>query len=77
MFNLVGQVRDHRVDGQQLGQTFIAQPADTSHFAIKWDGEWQITYETFRDMGVAYADGTRADLPAGGGAVPQSTWCRW
>jgi multidrug efflux pump subunit AcrB len=25
--------------------------------AIKWDGEWQITYETFRDMGLAYAVG--------------------
>ncbi|HRN62001.1 MAG TPA: efflux RND transporter permease subunit, partial [Luteimonas sp.] len=24
---------------------------------IKWDGEWQITYETFRDMGIAYAAG--------------------
>jgi multidrug efflux pump subunit AcrB len=57
MFNLVDQIRDHRVDGQKLDQTFIAQPADTSHFAIKWDGEWQITYETFRDMGIAYAAG--------------------
>jgi multidrug efflux pump subunit AcrB len=26
-------------------------------FALKWDGEWQITYETFRDMGLAYAAG--------------------
>nr|HRK56582.1 efflux RND transporter permease subunit [Burkholderiaceae bacterium] len=25
--------------------------------ALKWDGEWQITYETFRDMGLAYAVG--------------------
>ena len=25
--------------------------------AIKWDGEWQITYETFRDMGLAYGVG--------------------
>ncbi len=25
--------------------------------AIKWDGEWQVTYETFRDMGTAYAVG--------------------
>ncbi len=57
MFNLVGQIRDHRVGGQRVQQTFIAQPADTSHFAIKWDGEWQITYETFRDMGIAYAAG--------------------
>jgi multidrug efflux pump subunit AcrB len=24
---------------------------------VKWDGEWQITYETFRDMGLAYAVG--------------------
>ena len=24
---------------------------------LKWDGEWQITYETFRDMGIAYAIG--------------------
>ena len=26
-------------------------------YALKWDGEWQITYETFRDMGLAYAVG--------------------
>jgi hypothetical protein len=26
-------------------------------YAIKWDGEWQITYETFRDMGAAYGVG--------------------
>jgi multidrug efflux pump subunit AcrB len=24
---------------------------------VKWDGEWQITYETFRDMGLAYSVG--------------------
>ena len=28
-----------------------------SGYAIKWDGEWQVTYETFRDMGLAYAVG--------------------
>jgi len=26
-------------------------------YALKWDGEWQITYETVRDMGIAYAAG--------------------
>ncbi len=57
MFDLVGQLRDNKVDGQLLRQTFIAQPQDTSDFAVKWDGEWQITYETFRDMGIAYAAG--------------------
>ncbi len=57
MFDLVGQLNDATVDGQKIAQTFIAQPQDTSVFAIKWDGEWQITYETFRDMGIAYAAG--------------------
>ncbi|HET7793448.1 MAG TPA: efflux RND transporter permease subunit, partial [Rhizobacter sp.] len=38
--------------GGLLGETFIRQPADPwRDYAIKWDGEWQITYETFRDMG--------------------------
>jgi len=57
MFDLVGQVNDNLIGGQKIAQTFIAQPQDTSDFAIKWDGEWQITYETFRDMGIAYAVG--------------------
>jgi multidrug efflux pump subunit AcrB len=57
MFDLVGQGSDNTIGGYRLGQTFIAQPEDTSTFAIKWDGEWQITYETFRDMGIAYAAG--------------------
>ncbi|MFY9326952.1 MAG: efflux RND transporter permease subunit [Georgfuchsia sp.] len=44
--------------GGTLGEYFINQPADPQReFAIKWDGEWQITYETFRDMGAAYAVG--------------------
>ncbi len=57
MFGIVGQLGDHKVAGQTLAQTFITQPADTSGYAVKWDGEWQITYETFRDMGIAYAAG--------------------
>ncbi|QOW25142.1 efflux RND transporter permease subunit [Lysobacter sp. H23M47] len=57
MFDLVGQLNRDEVDGQHLAQTFISQPPDTSDFAIKWDGEWQITYETFRDMSIAYAAG--------------------
>jgi multidrug efflux pump subunit AcrB len=57
MFDLVGQVSDHDIAGRRLQQRFIRQPADTAVEAIKWDGEWQITYETFRDMGIAYAAG--------------------
>ena len=41
-----------------LGEYWIRQPGDAwRQYAIKWDGEWQITYETFRDMGAAYAVG--------------------
>ena len=31
------------------------QPADSSKYAMKWDGEWHITYEVFRDLGIAFA----------------------
>jgi multidrug efflux pump subunit AcrB len=44
--------------GAPLGEYFISQPSDPyRQFSLKWDGEWQITYETFRDMGLAYAVG--------------------
>ena len=36
---------------------FASPPTPTASYAIKWDGEWQITYETFRDMGAAYGVG--------------------
>jgi len=57
MFSMVGELRKQPVDGHVLEQHFIAQPEDTGRFAVKWDGEWQITYETFRDMGMAYSVG--------------------
>ena len=45
---------------QQAGapeQYFIDQPPLPEKGTLKWDGEWQITYETFRDMGAAYSVG--------------------
>jgi len=45
-------------DGGTLGETFVRQPEDPyRQYALKWDGEWQVTYDTFRDMGIAYAVG--------------------
>ena len=45
-------------EGGGLGEYFVRQPSDPyRQFAIKWDGEWQVTYETFRDMGLAYGVG--------------------
>ena len=32
-----------------------SQPYDASKYAMKWDGEWHITYEVFRDLGIAFA----------------------
>ena len=57
MFSVIGQLRDKAIAGSQLEQYFFSAPADLSRFAIKWDGEWQITFETFRDMGLAYSAG--------------------
>jgi multidrug efflux pump subunit AcrB len=57
MFDLVGQVADKPLAGTSLEQRFLSAPETASGFSIKWDGEWQITYETFRDMGLAYSVG--------------------
>ena len=44
--------------GGTLQEYFVRQPDDGYRdYALKWDGEWQITYETFRDMGLAYGVG--------------------
>ncbi len=44
--------------GDRLEELFIRQPAARyAGYAFKWDGEWQVTYETFRDMGMAYGVG--------------------
>jgi len=44
--------------GGTLAEHYISQPADPYRgYSVKWDGEWQVTYETFRDMGLAYAVG--------------------
>ncbi|MCA9726522.1 MAG: efflux RND transporter permease subunit [Candidatus Eisenbacteria bacterium] len=42
-------------EGYELTQHFKAQPESDQKVALKWDGEWQITYEVFRDMGIAFA----------------------
>ncbi|GLT21791.1 multidrug transporter AcrB [Zoogloea oryzae] len=62
MFDIRSKVKDLPLVGEGLagvlGEWFIHQPDDPyAAYAIKWDGEWQITYETFRDMGAAYAVG--------------------
>jgi multidrug efflux pump subunit AcrB len=59
LFGLRGGLQDSALpDTGALGEYWIRQPDDPWRaYAIKWDGEWQITYETFRDMGAAYGVG--------------------
>ncbi len=62
MFDIRSRIKDLPLVGERLAgvldEWFIHQPDDPyAGYAVKWDGEWQITYETFRDMGAAYAVG--------------------
>jgi multidrug efflux pump subunit AcrB len=41
-------------EGYAIEQFTAHQPTDASHYAMKWDGEWHITYEVFRDLGLAF-----------------------
>ncbi|MFA6013467.1 MAG: efflux RND transporter permease subunit [Gallionellaceae bacterium] len=44
--------------GGTLQSWFFHQPSDPyKNYSMKWDGEWQVTFETFRDMGIAYGVG--------------------
>jgi len=45
------------MEGTPIEQHWINQPDNPYRWSLKWDGEWQITYETFRDMGIAYSVG--------------------
>jgi multidrug efflux pump subunit AcrB len=42
-------------EGYALEQLTAHQPFDDARYSMKWDGEWHITYEVFRDMGIAFA----------------------
>ena len=59
LFGMRDELKDKTLaQGGTLSEYFINQPADPyAGFSLKWDGEWQVTYETFRDMGLAYAVG--------------------
>ncbi len=40
--------------GYVLGRYNAVQPSSTARYSMKWDGEWQITIEVFRDLGLAF-----------------------
>lgn len=41
-------------DGYTLEESYNLQPELEDNYTLKWDGEWQITYEVFRDLGIAF-----------------------
>ncbi len=60
MFEVLARLGDEvlspRLD-QPIEQYLVDQPDNPYRYSLKWDGEWQVTYETFRDMGLAYSVG--------------------
>ena len=60
MFDVLGQLKQEVVSpllDKPIEQYMVNQPANPYQYSLKWDGEWQVTYETFRDMGLAYSVG--------------------
>jgi len=57
MFDVSSRIDELAENDYEIEQRYISQPANTYYFSLKWNGEWQITYETFRDMGLAYSVG--------------------
>ena len=59
MFSINSKVSGMELEqGGKLESYYFNQPGDPyAGYALKWDGEWQVTFETFRDMGIAYGVG--------------------
>ncbi|MDH3450541.1 MAG: efflux RND transporter permease subunit, partial [Gammaproteobacteria bacterium] len=60
MFDVMAQLKRQVVSAlldAPIEQYMINQPDNPYRYSLKWDGEWQVTYETFRDMGLAYSVG--------------------
>lgn len=56
MFEVDSLLEDYvSPDGQTLSGRMISPPETDDVSAFKWDGEWRVTYITFRDMGIAFA----------------------
>jgi multidrug efflux pump subunit AcrB len=53
----LNEALDHMalLEGYKLERYVASQPLATDHLSMKWDGEWYISYEVFRDLGLAFA----------------------
>lgn len=57
LFPIAAQLANTPVDDQIIEQLYTEQPQNPVGWTLKWDGEWQVTFDTFRDMGIAYSAG--------------------
>jgi multidrug efflux pump subunit AcrB len=57
LYAIATALQESPLNGAPIEQNLTRQPDNPYAWALKWDGEWQVTYETFRDMGAAYAVG--------------------
>jgi multidrug efflux pump subunit AcrB len=55
--NIYNRLNESLIEDQKLEQFFNSQPENPYQWSVKWDGELQVTLDTFRDMGIAYAVG--------------------
>jgi len=54
---IYNRLAETQIDGQPIEQFFNSQPENPVNWGLKWDGELQVTLDTFRDMGIAYSVG--------------------
>ena len=55
MLEVDGALQDYVTpDGVTMRGNYFTRPAETNRSGFKWDGEWEVTYVTFRDMGIAF-----------------------
>jgi len=55
MINVDSKLASYRApDGSTVKGTYFGKPKDPNAYGFKWDGEWEVTYVTFRDMGLAF-----------------------
>ncbi|HEU4608700.1 MAG TPA: efflux RND transporter permease subunit, partial [Chitinophagaceae bacterium] len=55
MMSISDSLQDIRLPkGYSLKEEWTHAPELEDHYSLKWDGEWQITYEVFRDLGIAF-----------------------
>ena len=54
MNDMSDHLKEIKLPRISIAENYTSQPKFEDEFTLKWDGEWQITYEVFRDLGIAF-----------------------